>query len=138
MRFWDSSALVPLLVEQRETGPMLELLSQDRAGAFWWGTPTECASALARLRREDVLDADAVATARQRLDDIAAHWMEVLPGDEVRRTADLLLRRHPLHAADALQLAAALFFFAGLGGIFVTLDARLVEAAEKEGLTPRP
>ncbi|MFY9343542.1 MAG: hypothetical protein WAT39_13685 [Planctomycetota bacterium] len=51
-----------------------------------------------------------------------------------------LLANHPLRAADACQLAAALIACRerpdALG--FVTLDSRLAEAARREGFTVLP
>ncbi len=58
MRFWDTSALVPLLLDQEATAEVGELLSQDPEVAAWWGTPVECMSAAARLRREERLSVD--------------------------------------------------------------------------------
>lgn len=55
MRFWDTSAVVPLLLEQEATKIVDALRSDDPEMAAWWGTPTECVSAVARLRREDRL-----------------------------------------------------------------------------------
>jgi hypothetical protein len=60
----------------------------------------------------------------------------VLPAAARRDEAMRLLRVHPLRSADALQLAAAL---AGADGEpsareFVCLDARLADAAAREGL----
>ena len=54
----------------------------------------------------------------------------------VRARACTLLARHPLRAADAGQLAAALLVQEQLGGglAFVCLDQRLSLAAEKESL----
>lgn len=48
------------------------------------------------------------------------------------------LRLHPLCAADALQLAAALEWAGAVHeGAFVTFDQRLQDAAQREGfLTP--
>lgn len=43
-----------------------------------------------------------------RLGLLAASWVEIEPVEQVRRRAIRLLRLHPLRAADALQLAAAL------------------------------
>ncbi|MHB1980941.1 MAG: hypothetical protein ACYCOS_04395 [Sulfobacillus sp.] len=47
-----------------------------------------------------------------------------------------LLRVHPLRAADALQLAAALVWAAEMGeaAVIVTLDHRLAAVAAREGL----
>jgi hypothetical protein len=51
VRFWDSSALVPLLVAE-DTSEALQAFFQDRQEiAAWWGTEVECASAVARLER---------------------------------------------------------------------------------------
>ena len=64
-------------------------------------------------------------------------WQEVLPVPVVRRTAMRLLRVHPLRAANSLQLAAAVVLAEGhpAGVPFVTLDARLALAADREGFT---
>lgn len=115
---------------------MRSLLISDPMGVVWWGTPVECWSAFARQRREGGLDAREAEAARANLDLLVTHWPEVLATPEVRRRAGLLLRRQGLRAADALQLAAALFFFGDGPGEFVTLDTRLSAAAASEGLTP--
>ena len=52
MKFWDSSALIPLIVPEPETRPLGALLRTDPAMAAWWGSRLECAAALARLERE--------------------------------------------------------------------------------------
>ncbi len=51
-----------------------------------------------------------------------------------------LLKRHPLRAADALQLASCLELEKGirLPVLFVAYDGRLNEAAKKEGLEIEP
>jgi predicted nucleic acid-binding protein len=102
--------------------------------AVWWGTPVECASAIARLER-DGAPPERVVEAFARLDDIARAWTEVEPHDEVRDVARRLLRVHPLRAADALQLAAAYVIAERRPATLevVTLDERLRLAAMKEG-----
>ncbi len=101
----------------------------------WWGTRLECLSAIARRERDGSLEHSAVGTAVGRLDEIAAAWTEVEPTDRIRETASRLLRTHPLRAADSLQLAAAITAADGAPAAlpFVTLDARLALAAEREG-----
>lgn len=135
MRFWDSSALVPLLVEDARTPAMLARLRQDPAAAVWWLTPVECASALARMVRERRLTPDQARAASALLDSVAREWTEVPPLDRVRDQARRLLGLHPLKTADALQLAAALVLcdFDTRTLPFVTLDAQLAEAAQREG-----
>lgn len=135
MRFWDSSALVPLLVSERASEAVGLALRDDAAVLVWWGTRVECVSAIARLEREAGLAAASASGAINRLDAIRDAWAEVQPAERVRATAIRLLRTHPLRTADALQLAAAI---AGSEEHpetlpFVTLDDRLAEAAEREG-----
>jgi predicted nucleic acid-binding protein len=135
LRFWDASAIVPLLLAEPDRGVLLELLSEDRSMAVWWGTPVECSSALARREREGALEARDASIAAERLHELAATWQEVLPSNPVRSTAQRLLRVHVLRAADSLQLAAAIVAAEGAPRSlpFVCLDERLGEAAEKEG-----
>jgi len=134
VRFWDSSALVPLILQQPRTAEARKLLSEDAEMAVWWGSSLECASAIARLHRDGQLTADAERDARAVLDVLRRSWFEVQPGDLVREQAQRLFRVHPLRAADALQLAAGLEW-AGTppSGHFVTFDDRLRDAAVREG-----
>ena len=134
MRFWDTSAIVPLLVAEPATDAMVACLREDREAAVWWATPVECASALARLEREGAGTA-VIREAFKRLDALAGAWVEVEPHDEVREVARRLLRVHPLRAADAMQLAAATLVADRRPSSLtvVTLDDRIRTAAAKEG-----
>jgi hypothetical protein len=121
---------VPLLVVEDASRACLSLLAEDLGLVVWWGTRLECASALARLERVGA----SVQPARERLDVLATAWAEVEPTEPLRRTAVRLLRVHPLRAADALQLAAAVIWSEGAPDMpFVTLDERLANAADREG-----
>ncbi len=135
MRFWDSSALVPLLVMEDVTFRLGELYLQEDGILVWWGAEIECASAIARLEREEQLSPRDATLALQRLDDFARGWHLIEPGKSLRQNARRLLRVHALRAADSLQLAAALLASEGqpstLG--FVCLDVRLGTAAQREG-----
>lgn len=140
MRFWDASALVPLLLREPATERMTRLLATDAEIASWWASPVECASAVARLRREGQLTSAEESRILAGLDRIVAASYEVQPGEELRRVAHRLLRVHPLRAADALQLAAALTWAGSPpfdGAELVTLDDRLGEAAVLEGFVVR-
>jgi len=136
MRFWDSSAIVPLLLKEEASDFLWDLTQTDQEKVVWWGTETECLSALARREREGGMDRLAVSLAEENLSRILKAAYEIQPNIELRRIARRLLMTHPLRAADALQLASALFF----GGTqihelpFVTLDKNLSFAAAKEGL----
>lgn len=138
--FWDSSGVVPLLVPEAPSAGLAALVAEDREMTIWWATPLECQSALYRRHREAPLDAKVMATATERLRAIVEHADSVSPTDEVRRRAARLVAVHPLRAADALQLAAALIWCEEQphGEAFVCLDTRLREAAQKEGFDLKP
>jgi predicted nucleic acid-binding protein len=137
VKFWDASAIVPLLVNESSTRRLQTLAAAEAAMLVWWGSEVECVSALARLEREVALDGTAMTLALGRLRQLATGWHEVDPSDAIREAAARFLRVHPLRAADALQLAAA-FLAAERRPAFleiVTLDDRLATAARKEGFT---
>ena len=135
MRFWDSSALVPLLLEEPPSETMRALLERDADMYVWWASSTECTSAIMRRQRSGDLDSQGVSAALQRLRLLTAVWNEVNPGELVRSTAARLLRVHPLRAGDSLQLAAAIQVADGEASElpFVSLDERLIDAADREG-----
>ena len=135
MKFWDASAVVPLLLEQSATAAMQALAAADPVLLVWWGTAVECGSSLARLEREKMLIGAPARVAFDRLTQLAASWQEIEAGDLVRETAIRLLRVHSLRAADSLQLAAAFVAAEGRPSTLelVTLDDRLALAAQKEG-----
>src|SRR5712691_1441867 len=133
MRFWDASAIVPLLMTEATTKTLQGLAAADPAMLVWWATEMECASAIARLEREGALDAPAVIDAFGRLKRLADGWHEVDPNDGIREAAVRFLRVHPLRAADALQLAAAFVAERRPSSLeVITLDERLAAAARKE------
>lgn len=134
MRFWDASALVPLILREPRTAEARRLLEQDDGLVVWWGSVVECASAIGRLHRDGHLTAAGEREARSLLEALRQSWFEVQPGDALREQALRLLRVHQLRAADALQLAAALEW-AGTPpeGALVTFDDRLRQAASREG-----
>lgn len=139
MRFWDTSGIVPLLLEQDATREVDELWSEDPDMAAWWGTPTECVSAIARLRREERLTLTDEERVLDLLDRLQSSWLEILPSEEARNEAARLLRVHPLKAADALQLGAARIWSAGASRAeLVTFDERLALAARLEGFRVVP
>jgi uncharacterized protein len=139
LRFWDSSAVVPLLVREARSPAVAALAVEDPDMIVAWSTPLECASALARLRREDVIDVAAESAVHAALRELSEEWAEVLPTEQVRVTALRLVRTHPLRAADALQLASALAWAERpRGDVFITFDDRLATAAALEGFVVVP
>lgn len=139
MRYWDTSAIVALLMEQEASASVRRLLSDDAEIVAWWGTAVECASAAARLRREEILTVADEERVLELLEVLRDSWIEVLPSSELREQAMRLLRVHPLKAADALQLAAARTWAGpGTGAQLVTFDERLALAARLEGFRVLP
>jgi len=140
VRYWDTSALVPLVIAEAQTQRMRSLLEEDPHIVTWAWTAVEFASAVERRARQGELTREQRRDALSRFAELAAVWDEVTDVLAVRRHALAVLARHPLRAADAAQLGAALAVAAEqvppLG--FVCLDDRLLDAAEREGLRPVP
>jgi len=137
MKFWDACAIVPLVLTEPTTKAVQTLAEKDPTMIVWWATEVECASAIARLERDEALDDAAATQAFHRLRQLAQTWHEVDASDPIREAAVRFLRVHPLRAADALQLAAAFLAAERRPSSLeiVTLDDRLAAAARKEGFT---
>jgi uncharacterized protein len=140
VNFWDSSAIVPLCVNEPATPAVKSILAKDPYAVVWWATRTECLSALFRQTREGGVTAAGGRQARQVLETLAKSWTEIQPTDNLRGAAERLLAVHPLRAADACQLAAALQWCRGqtTGMSIVCFDERLRDAAYKEGFSLLP
>ena len=138
MRFWDASAIVPLIVKEQSSLECGRLL--DSTPLVWALTPVEVISAIERLGRAGVLNEDARRTAHDQLNTLRGAWAEVDDVQTVRVRAERLLATHQLRAADALQLAAALVACdeQPAGVEFVCLDRNLSAAALREGFSLLP
>ena len=141
MKFWDSSAVIALCVDEPTSAAIRSVLRGDPALVAWWSTRTECLSGLMRRSREGSITGRGLADARAALTALADSWVEVQPSESVRSGAERLLAAHALRAADALQLAAALVWCSGQtrGAEVVSFDSRLREAALREafGILPQ-
>jgi uncharacterized protein len=139
MKFWDTSAVIPILVQEATTSTVTEILTDDRHMHVWWATEVECVSSVARLEREKV-PSSIIEAALDRLSSLREEWSEIGAGTRVRETAKRLLRVHSLRAADSLQLAAASALADGdpASVTIVCLDDRLREAARREGFQLLP
>jgi predicted nucleic acid-binding protein len=134
MRFWDSSAIVPLIVEEASSSACRGLLRTDRVIAVWALSRVEVLSAIWREVRSGAMDRAAAMQAGKRLDALSAAWTEVDGIVVVRARAERLVAVHPLRAPDALQLAAALVLSRERPRWqFVTGDRDLASVAELEG-----
>lgn len=135
MRFWDSSAVVPLLVGQAASAHVDQWITDDPQIALWRLTPVEVTSAVWRLVRDGALDEPTARQAEERANELVAASHLVVDVEAAARLAQRLLRVHPLRAAAALQLAASLVWAAGnpQGKTLHTFDTRLAGAARREG-----
>lgn len=143
MRFWDTSAIVPLLVREAQSNRMRELMRRDTEILASFITPIEVTSAIWRRLHHGELDPTDRTNAESQFADVSRNWFEVAEFQHVKEVALDLLARHPLRSADALQLASAIV---GLRNArqepfdlpFVTLDTDLAEAARAEGFPVLP
>ncbi len=135
VRFWDSSALVPLFFVEPASARVKAWLKEDAEVVVWALARVELLSALARRRRELPLMMNELRAARRQLLAVYERWLEIAELDAVRQHAERIVETHPLRAADALQIGAALVAAAGdpYSLEFVTFDRRLAQAADREG-----
>ena len=132
--FWDTSAIVPLCVAQRGDVQVRNLAKAHKI-VVWWGTSVEAISAFARLNRMQMMDSGQLQYAHARLVRLRQGWNEVQPTSQVRQSAENLLDRYELRAADSLQLAAAYVWSLQRpkGRLFISGDKKLSEAARLLG-----
>ncbi len=134
--FFDASAIVGAYIQQEESAALRRMMVDYRIIVSRL-SEVEVVSAFSRLRREEAItgpQCDRVTDAF--LVDFGG-WVVVEVTSSVTATARGLLRRHPLRAGDALQLASALTLDGRLGRAsnpFVAGDRRLLDAAGAEGL----
>jgi hypothetical protein len=140
MKFWDSSALVPLLVKEKETRYCLKTLSDDQQMLVWCLSKVEVISALCRRLRERIFGEEEFQKAKIHLNDLLERAYEVQVVEKVRARALRLLEVHPLRAADACQLAAVLVATQEDPRrlSMVCFDQNLKNAALKEGFSVNP
>lgn len=141
MRFWDSSAVVSLVVDEPDSGFCRRLWSTESHAYVWILTRTEVVSALQRRRRLGELDGETLARALARVSRLMTKCHEISEMMWVRNEAERLLADHPLRAADALQLGAALVAAGGRPKRrpVVSLDTAVITVARAIGFdVPHP
>lgn len=142
MNFWDSSAVVPLCIEEPFTTTAREWFKNaEGAPTLWALSSVEVLSAIYRKFREKRLTQEALEVSLQLVREVIETSFVVQQLDLVRLRAERVIAVHPLRAADSLQLAAALVVARDnpSNHTFFTLDDRLGDAARREGFTvPRP
>jgi hypothetical protein len=139
--YFDASALAKRYVSEAETSAVRRLLGRG-VPATSRLSEVEVVSALARRCREGVVSSSERDRALARLrGDIASMYVVELSAD-VTAVATGLLLRHPLRAADAIQLASCLHLAGQMRtpAELVAYDLPLATAARSEGvnvLSPR-
>ena len=135
MRYFDASALVKRYVRETGSVKVRRLLASDTPATSRL-SEIEVAAALERRSREGSFSAaerDRALTAFA-IDLRAIVVVELTP--EISARARTLLRRHPLRAGDAIQLASCLYLQEQLKEpvALVGFDDRLTGAARLEGV----
>jgi predicted nucleic acid-binding protein len=140
MKFWDSSALVPLIVAEKETDYCLKTLSGDQEMLIWCLSKVEVISALCRVVRDEKFSESDFNKAKKQFNELIQRAYEVKAIEKVRNRALRLLEVHPLRAADACQLASALVATQEDPDrlSILSFDERLKSAAAKEGFDVNP
>lgn len=140
MRYWDTSAIIPLFVGEEKSASVQELLKSDPGIVSWWGTPIECYSSFWRIKRQGAFKEEEMFVVKQKIDRLFNEIDFIAPSKFLRDRAIRLLALHSLKAGDALQLASALRWTQDQtqGTFFITLDEKLREAAFAEGFSVLP
>jgi predicted nucleic acid-binding protein len=112
-------------------------VASDPEMIVWEATCVELLSALARYRRHSTGFDDLWPGIRQTMLERWVTWSRVSDMTKTVPRAQRLVTIHPLKAADALQLAAALVACEEQPHLlpFVTRDRALAQAARLEGFT---
>ena len=138
MRYFDSSALAKRYLDEADNAAVAARLEHPAATSRL--SAVEVASAIIRRGREGKLSQKDRDRALHALTRDMADLLIVELAPEVVSTANGILARHTLRAADAIHLAscASLSYELGADIPFVVFDARLREAAVAEGLQVEP
>ena len=137
--YFDTSALVKRYVDEAGRRKVLKLLRQHECVASAV-LPVELRSALRRRVTEGTLEAARVPEILRRVSTDRAYWTLVEVGAEVLGTAEKLVAVHPLRTLDAIHVASAQLFAAGVSQpdlMFVSADKRQTDAGAVIGLATR-
>lgn len=137
MSFWDSSALVPLCINEPRSILAGRIWKRFPEKIVWWETSVEISSALARLERENKISLSQRQKAEKRLETIEKIWKEIQPVARIKELARTFPALYALKAADSLQLAAAMVWCKEKpkNKNFISGDDKLLKAVEKVGFT---
>jgi uncharacterized protein len=137
--YFDTSALVKRYIDEIGRREVLHLLRRHECVASAV-LPVELRSALRRRVTEGSLGSARVSEILKRVAADRAYWTLVAVGTEVLGAAEKLVAAHPLRTLDAIHVASAQVFAAGVSEsdlMFVSADKRQIEAAAVIGLATR-
>lgn len=137
MPFFDTSALVPLCVNESTSSAAGRIWKSSSGQIIWCETPVELESAIARLLRTNRLDMVEFNRAKKRLGNLETKWEVIEHDHRIIQLARTFPLQYGLKAADSLQLAAALVWCNEhpKNRDFVSADAGLLKAAGSAGFT---
>ena len=140
MRFWDSSAIIPLIVLEDQSPYCINAFKADNEIMAWTMSKVEVFSALCRRFREDSLNEKTFELAKTRMNDLFDIVFEIVAISKVKDRALRLLQVHTLRAADAMQLASVLVATQEETSKLpiMCFDDRLKQAAKREGFIVNP
>jgi uncharacterized protein len=137
VKFWDTSALVPLVLEEKKSRAMRQLMISDVNAVVSFITLVELQSAIARRLEDDEIETRQVAL--EFLSVLQSGWTVADDYAPIIADARRLVSVHALRSGDAIQLASV--HSVRRGGTrmeFVTLDEDLKAAARAEGFPVLP
>jgi predicted nucleic acid-binding protein len=137
--YFDTSALVKRYIDEVGRRQVLQLLRRHECVASAV-LPVELRSALRRRVTDGTFEVARVPAILKRVAADRAYWTLVRVGPEVLAAAERLVAVHPLRTLDAIHVASAQVFAAGVsasGLMFVSADKRQTEAAAVIGLATR-
>lgn len=135
--YFDSSALVKLVVEEPDSDQAARLWSRSQLAISSRLAYPEVRSALAAAARDHRLSPSDLDTSVRAWDRIWASMKQIELSVRVERHAGDLVDPHALSGADAVHLASALTVD-GTGLLFAAWDRRLRAGAEATGLAVVP
>lgn len=135
MSFWDTSAVVPLCLNESRSQSAKRLWRLFETCYVWQETAVEIESTFARLEREGNLLTEDYTFAQHLLRRLEGRWLTVESTNRTTELARQFPQKYGLKAMDSLQLAAALVWCKELpkNKDFVSADDRLLKAAAKAG-----
>jgi len=137
--YFDTSALVKRYVDESGRREVLQLLRQNECVTSAV-LPVELRSGLRRRVAEGSIAAARLPAILKHVAADRPYWTLVEVGTDVLAGAETLVAAHPIRTLDAIHVASAQLFAAGVsmpGLTFVSADKRQTEAAVAVGLVVR-